>query len=106
MRGKLSGSGIFWLCLAMVGGWVWAAPAQAACPNRVSCTYYSSDLGHVAGTIEVPTCYKLIEGCRPWHCEGALETNREYWTAQCMQRFPLCTAQNGCMAMFPGALNQ
>lgn len=105
MYAKLFRSGIFWLCLVMVGGW--AVPALADCPDKVSCRINGGGENPVEiGTIDVPTCYKFGKGCMPWHCKDAPDTNRDYWTAQCMQRFSQCTAKKGCIAMFPGALIQ
>lgn len=104
MYAKFFRSGIFWLCLVVVGGWT--VPALADCPDIVSCNLFSDSYAPQVGTISVPTCYKFGKGCRPWHCDNAPDTNRDYWTAQCMQKFSQCTAERNCMALFPGAMNQ
>lgn len=98
--------GLSAFCLMMLIGW--AVPARADCPDLVSCNLYGGgdEYSPRVGTISVATCYKFGKGCRPWHCDHASDTNRDYWTAQCMQKFSQCTQEKGCTAIFPGALNQ
>lgn len=105
------GFAILGFCLAMIVGW--AAPVQADCPNIVLCKIFSgNDVSRpeglekkiTIGTISVPTCYKFLLGCAPWHCENSADKDKDssYWKYQCMQNFPeRCTASNGCFADFP-----
>lgn len=104
---------MFWIILAALSLLATAGPALAACPDIVSCrakvqvggTWGVYEIQEV-GKIHVDTCWKIGHGCRPWHCDGAPETNRLYWSDQCVQRIPQCTTGNECEAKFPGAPNQ
>lgn len=81
-----------------------AGPALADCPDKVSCQKLSGRKMIEIGVIRVPTCYKFGKGCRPWHCSGARDTDRDYCTSRCIRKFANCTAEHGCRAEFPGAL--
>ncbi len=69
----------------------------ASCPDQVIC-YMSipcptSNCGSDAkwkGTISVPTCWKALKGCKPWHCDGQYkDTDSRDWLNKCKQRFDM-----------------
>jgi hypothetical protein len=83
-----------------------APPAAADCPDLVVCRYYLHTDYFEIGRFSQPTCYKLFQGCRPWHCAGGGQPDRDIWTRKCHKRFPDKCAEYDCVAAFPGGLSE
>jgi hypothetical protein len=84
-----------------------AAPAALAdCPDVVVCRHYLDTDYLEVGRFSHPTCYKLFQGCRPWHCEGGGQPSRDIWTKKCNKRFPAKCGGQDCVAAFPGGLSE
>ena len=80
---------------------------RADCPDRVDCIVpvpIGEDVGHYTlGHINTPTCYRFLQGCRPWFCKENSHTNESYWNEECWRRFSnnYCTRDKACYADFP-----
>ena len=62
----------------------------ADCADQAVCLYkYDGPQGQTedrVGIIDTPTCWKVGEHCRPWHCKGN-DTSSDYWISKCMRQF-------------------
>ena len=95
---------MFRLIMLFIAIWVmvfqYSLVVHADCPNWVDCC--SKPGMKYVGHLDVPTCYKFLKGCRPWHCSGqdyshALQCE---WDRKCTERFPKECGEYGCASCF------
>lgn len=74
---------------------------HADCPDWVDCCT-KPDMKYV-GHLSVPTCYKFLEGCTPWHCHDQKYSHdlQCEWDRKCKEQFPKECGENVCSACFP-----
>jgi hypothetical protein len=79
------------------------ATAFSGCADRVDCC--TRPQMKFVGYINTPTCYKLLDGCNPWHCDkDDKRTVREKqceWDKKCTEKYPKECGEYGCAANFP-----
>lgn len=59
--------------------------ASALCPDKIYCLKHDKTMGYIINY--VPTCYKFLKGCRPWHCTDSdfVNTDQHYWEHRCAE---------------------
>jgi len=101
----------FFVMIGVVFGTI--SLARADCPDRVECVipvpWPEEGVWHKkVGDIHTSTCYRFLQGCKPWFCNNENRyTNQSYWDQACWSRFSStnpklpCTHDNACYAEFP-----